>query len=66
MRDEASCTSTFDPRIGFGFDRWELTLFSNNFTNKKGVAGAQGITGLYTDYFINRPRTTGASLRFDL
>ena len=58
--------SVIDARLAFATQHWELTVFANNLLNKKGVAGVQAFPGFYTDYFINRPRTVGASVRFDL
>ena len=58
--------SVVDARLSFAAQHWELTFFANNLLNKKAVAGVQAFPGFYTDYYINRPRTVGASVRFDL
>lgn len=58
--------SLVDFRIAFSTQRWELGLFANNVLNKKAVAGVQPNAPFYTDYYINKPRTIGASLRFDM
>ena len=58
--------SVVDARLSFATQHWELTFFANNLLNKKAVAGVQAFPGFYTDYYINRPRTVGASVRFDL
>jgi iron complex outermembrane recepter protein len=58
--------SVIDSRVAFSNDNWTLSLFATNLTNKRGVAGVQAVPGFYTDYYVNRPRTIGASLAFDL
>jgi len=55
-----------DARVALTFDRWELSLFGNNLANKRGVAGAAAFAPFFTDYYVNKPRTIGMSLRYDL
>jgi outer membrane receptor protein involved in Fe transport len=55
-----------DAGVAFARQQWELTLFARNVANKKATAGVLSNQPFYTDYYVTRPRTIGASLRFDL
>lgn len=66
MSQEQGGYSLVDARIAFSRERWELSIFANNIANKKAVAGVYSAPPFFTDYFVTKPRTIGASLRFDL
>ncbi len=55
-----------DLNLGFGFDKYEVTLFARNLANEKGKIGATAAPGLgYADYYLTKPRSIGVSLRAD-
>jgi outer membrane receptor protein involved in Fe transport len=58
--------SLLDASVAFATERWELTLFARNLADKRAKAGVLVNQPFYTDYYVTRPRTVGASLRFDL
>ncbi|GAB2601103.1 TonB-dependent receptor [Ramlibacter solisilvae] len=59
---------TFDAGIRFVRNNWTLGFSIANLLNEKGIVGLfGGVPGVpYTDYYLQRPRTFTASLRWDM
>ncbi|WP_158513897.1 TonB-dependent receptor [Ramlibacter tataouinensis] len=59
---------TLDVGIRFVRDNWTLGLNLANVFNERGIVGLfGGVPGVpYTDYYLQRPRTFTASLRWDM
>jgi iron complex outermembrane recepter protein len=55
-----------DASVAFAGQQWELTLFARNLADTRAKAGVLFNQPFYTDYYVTRPRTVGASLRYDL
>ena len=66
----AAAFGQLDARMAFSTDRWELGFFIANATDKRGISGGAPVQTFggssYTDYYLIKPRTIGASLRFDM
>jgi outer membrane receptor protein involved in Fe transport len=59
---------TIDLGVNFARDNWTLAVGVANATNEKGImsiTGAPAGVGAFAQYFLQRPRTMTASLRYD-
>ncbi len=64
----ADAYDTVDVGVEFSLDKWVLAAGIKNVTNEKGVqsiTGAPAGVGPFAQYFLQRPRTTTVSLRYD-
>ena len=60
--------STIDLGLNFTRENWTLATGVANVTNEKGIlsiTGAPAGVGAFAQYFLQRPRTMTASLRYD-
>jgi iron complex outermembrane recepter protein len=53
---------TVDLRLALGSGPWEATLYANNATDRRAALGRDSQGAIY----VNRPRTLGVSVRYDL
>ena len=64
----ADAYDTVDVGVDFSHSNWTIALGVANITNEKGVlsiTGAPAGVGTFAQYFLQRPRTMTASLRYD-
>jgi len=64
----ADAYDTLDLGLNFARGNWTLAAGVSNVTNEKGVlsiTGAPAGVGSFAQYFLQRPRTTSVSLRYD-
>lgn len=58
--------TTGDVRLEFGRERWTLSTYVNNISDRRGVSAIAERTGRPLDYALIRPRTVGLTFRYDL